>query len=110
MKSAAEAIFALGPKCVIVKGGKIEGEEKAVDVVYSKDGFMFLEENKIDTTFTHGAGCTFSAAIAAELAKGTGLKDAIKIAKAFITEAIKHSFKLNQYVGPTNHGAYRNIK
>ena len=109
MKDAAKAIFELGPKCVIVKGGKIESENKAIDIVYTGPGSLFVEytENRVDTSNTHGAGCTFSAAITAELAKGAGIQDAIKVAKAFITEAIKHSFELNKYVGPTMHGAYK---
>src|SRR6478736_5494009 len=72
--------------------------------------FEILESERIETTFTHGAGCTYSAAIAAELAKGSDVKQAIYTAKEFITEAIRHSFALNQYVGPTNHGAYRRNK
>ena len=107
IKDAAAAIFELGAKCVIIKGGKGFDKEKAIDVVYDGKSFDFLESPRTETTNTHGAGCTFSAAIAAELAKGADLKNAIRVAKAFISEAIKFSFKLNQYVGPTNHGAYR---
>jgi len=108
MKDAARAIHDLGAKCVIVKGGKGFDEEEAVDVVYDGKTFDYLKSSRISTTNTHGAGCTFSAAITAELAKGADLQSALKTAKAFITEAIRHSFKLNQYVGPTNHGAYKN--
>jgi len=108
MKEAAQLIFDLGAKCVVVKGGKGVDEENAIDVVYDGKSFELLKSPKTQTTFTHGAGCTFSAAIAAELAKGSDLKKALEIAKAFITAAIKHSFELNQYVGPTWHGAYRN--
>jgi len=107
MKEAARIIHGLGPKCVVIKGGKGLDKEKAVDVVYTGKGFELLETSRVDTTYTHGAGCTFSAAITAELAKGKALKVALGVAKAFITEAIKHSFRLNQYVGPTNHAAYR---
>ncbi|MGQ0418758.1 bifunctional hydroxymethylpyrimidine kinase/phosphomethylpyrimidine kinase [Bacillus sp. HC-Mk] len=66
-----------------------------------------VESEKIDTTNTHGAGCTYSAAITAELAKGKPVKEAVKTAKEFITAAIRYSFKINEYVGPTHHGAYR---
>ena len=111
IKDAAAVIFGLGAKCVIVKGGKGADKEKAIDVVYDGKEFDYLESPRTDTTNTHGAGCTFSAAIAAELAKGADLKSAVKTAKVFISEAIKYSFKLNRYVGPTNHGAYRaNLK
>jgi len=107
MKEAAQIIVDLGAKCVVITGGKGLNEDRAVDVVYDGREFSLLESKRIDTSFTHGAGCSFSAAITAELAKGADLKSALNVAKAFITEAIRHSFKLNQYVGPTNHGAYK---
>jgi len=107
MKDAAQIIHELGAKYVIIKGGKGFDKEKAVDVVYDGNEFELLKSDRIDTTNTHGAGCTFSAAITAQLAKGADIKEALIVAKAFITEAIKHSFKLNQYIGPTNHAAYK---
>ena len=107
MKEAARIIHELGAKYVIIKGGKGFDKEKAVDIVYNGKEFELLESDRIDTTNTHGAGCTFSAAITAELAKGADIKESIKVAKTFITEAIKHSFRLNQYIGPTNHAAYK---
>jgi len=107
MKEAAAKIHDLGAKYVIVKGGSKIEHDNAVDVLYDGKDFELLESEKINTTYIHGAGCTYSAAITAELAKGHDVKDAIQTAKAFITEAIKHGFKLNQYVGPVHHGAYR---
>jgi len=107
MKNAAQAIVDIGAKCVVITGGKGLDGEIATDVVYDGKEFTLLESPRVNTSFTHGAGCTFSAAITAGLAKGADLQSAIKTAKAFITAAIKHSFKLNQYVGPTCHGAYR---
>lgn len=107
MKEAAGRIHELGAQYVIVKGGRKIPHDYAVDVLYDGKTFELLESERIDTTYTHGAGCTFSAAIAAELAKGRPVKDAIATAKAFITAAIRHSFPLNEYVGPTHHGAYR---
>ncbi|MGG1574806.1 pyridoxine/pyridoxal/pyridoxamine kinase [Fictibacillus sp. NRS-1165] len=110
MKEAAQKIQAGGAKYVIVKGGGKLVHEKAVDVLFDGDNFDILESDRIDTTYTHGAGCTYSSAVAAELAKGRSVKEAIAVAKDFITEAIRHSFPLNQYVGPTDHSAYRNSK
>jgi pyridoxine kinase len=107
MKEAALKIHQLGAKYVLIKGGGKLEHEKAVDVLYDGVTFDLLESDRIETTWTHGAGCTYSAAITAELAKGQPVKEAILTAKAFITEAIRHSFPLNEYVGPTNHGAYR---
>lgn len=107
MKEAAKKIRELGAQFVLVKGGSKLNHDKAVDVLYDGQTFELLESELIQTTFTHGAGCTYSAAITAQLAKGNDVKSAIYTAKEFITEAIRHSFPLNQYVGPTNHGAYR---
>jgi pyridoxine kinase len=110
MKEAAVKIHSLGAKYVLIKGGGKLEHEKAIDVLYDGENFDILEGERIQTTYTHGAGCTYSAAITAELAKGKEVKEAIRTAKEFITEAIRHSFPLNQYVGPTHHGAYRNSK
>ncbi|MBW7462508.1 bifunctional hydroxymethylpyrimidine kinase/phosphomethylpyrimidine kinase, partial [Paenibacillus sepulcri] len=62
---------------------------------------------RIATRHTHGTGCTFSAAIAAELAKGNPVREAVRTAKAFIQAAIAHSLDLGGGNGPTNHWAYR---
>ncbi len=107
MKEAAKWIHSLGPAYVLVKGGGKLQHERAVDVLFDGQSFETLEGDRIETTYTHGAGCTYSAAICAELAKGKSVREAVHLAKAFITEAIRHSFPLNQYVGPTNHAAYR---
>jgi pyridoxine kinase len=107
MKEAARIIQGLGCGCVVVKGGKGSDKEKALDVVYDGKDFEVIESERIDTPYVHGAGCTFSAAIAAELAKGADTRSAILTAKRFVTEAIRHSFRLNQFVGPTDHGAYK---
>ncbi|MED2762406.1 pyridoxine/pyridoxal/pyridoxamine kinase [Bacillus thuringiensis] len=107
MKEAAKKIHALGAKYVLIKGGSKLGTETAIDVLYDGETFDLLESEKIDTTNTHGAGCTYSAAITAELAKGKPVKEAVKTAKEFITAAIRYSFNINEYVGPTHHGAYR---
>ncbi|MCA1026473.1 pyridoxine/pyridoxal/pyridoxamine kinase [Cytobacillus kochii] len=107
MKKAAEKIHALGPKYVIIKGGSKLQSEKAIDLLFDGENFTILQAELINTPYIHGAGCTFSSAITAELAKGKSVTEAIDVAKDFITAAITHGFKLNDYVGPTMHGAYR---
>ncbi|MEH7351839.1 pyridoxine/pyridoxal/pyridoxamine kinase [Gottfriedia acidiceleris] len=107
MEEAARKIHELGAKFVLVKGGSKIQHENAIDVLFDGEKIEHLESDRIETTYTHGAGCTYSAAICAELAKGAEPREAIYTAKKFITEAIRHSFPLNQYVGPTNHMAYR---
>lgn len=107
MKEAAKKIHALGAKYVVIKGGSRIEHEKAIDLFYDGQTFEILEGDRIKTTYTHGAGCTYSAAITAELAKGNSVREAMRVAKEFITAAIRHSFPFNKFTGPTNHLAYR---
>jgi pyridoxine kinase len=106
MKNAAEKIHALGAKNVLIKGGNKLNHEKAIDLFYDGNEFEILESEKIATTNNHGAGCSSSAAITAQLAEGKSIREAVHIAKDFITEAVRYSWKMNDYVGPVNHGAY----
>lgn len=106
MKDAAQKIHALGAKNVVIKGGKQLEHDKAVDLFYDGTSFDLLESEKIDTTYNHGAGCTFAAAITANLAHGKNVHDAVKAAKTFVAAAIANGWKLNEYVGPVMHGAY----
>ncbi|HEX9654074.1 MAG TPA: bifunctional hydroxymethylpyrimidine kinase/phosphomethylpyrimidine kinase [bacterium] len=101
MKEAAKRIHKKGAKNVLVKGG--HREEDALDILYDGKGFTEFFADKIRVNNTHGTGCTYSAAIAANLALGRNLKGAIAVAKQFITEAIRQSFKLGQGIGPLNH-------
>ncbi|MCA1065526.1 pyridoxine/pyridoxal/pyridoxamine kinase [Rossellomorea sp. AcN35-11] len=110
MKEAAKVIHDLGAKNVVIKGGKQLKHDKALDLFYDGNEFTLLEEEKVDTTYNHGAGCTFAAAITSNLANGQDVKEAVENAKTFVTAAIKHGFKLNQYVGPVMHGAYNRLE
>ncbi len=100
-KEAARAIAALGPRHVVVKGGHF-GEE-AVDVLFDGERFTELPAKRIATTSTHGTGCTFSSAIAAGLANGKGVGDAVADAKAYVTEAIGRAFPVGAGHGPLHH-------
>lgn len=106
MKEAAQKIHELGAKNVVVKGGKQLEHDKAVDLFYDGANFDLLESEKVETTYNHGAGCTFAAAITANLAHGIDVHDAVKAAKTFVAAAIANGWKLNEYVGPVMHGAY----
>lgn len=101
MEAAARAIVEMGARSVVVKGGHLEGE--ACDVFFDGARMLHLTNTRVDTVHTHGTGCTFSAAIAAGLAKGLTLEAAVKAAKAYITAAIAHGFKLGRGIGPTHH-------
>jgi hydroxymethylpyrimidine/phosphomethylpyrimidine kinase len=104
MFRAAEKLVSLGAANVLVKGGHLRGE--ALDVLCMRDaGFLDFAADRIDTRNTHGTGCTYSAAITAELAKGTPLADAVARAKRFVTEAIRTNPGLGAGSGPLNHHA-----
>lgn len=107
MKEAAAIIHELGAQYVVIKGGSRLNHEKAVDVLYDGKTFELFEADLAETGYTHGAGCTFSAAITAELAKGRSVREAVQSAKTFITEAIRHGFSLNAHVGPVRQSALR---
>jgi len=103
MEEAARRIAALGPKAVLVKGGHLAQE--AVDVLYFAGKMRRYAAPRCDTRHTHGTGCTYSAAITAELAKGRALPEAVSSAKQFITRAIETNPGLGHGCGPVNHHA-----
>lgn len=104
LKKAAKQLHLLGPKFVLVKGGRLDGP--ATDVLYDGKQYYLLESPRFDTIHTNGAGCTYAAAITAELAKGHTVPVAVEKSKKFITAAIRHSFGFKRGVGPTYHAAY----
>lgn len=105
LQAAAEKIHAHGAKFVVIKGGKQLKHEKAADLLFDGEKHYLLTAEKTDTSYNHGAGCTFAAAITANLANGQSVKDAVLNAKIFVSAAIQHGWKLNEYVGPVMHGA-----
>ena len=114
MKEAARIIHGKGAGCVFIKGGARLRETvvnsnpaKATDLLYDGKEFEILEADLIRTAWTHGAGCTTSAAIAAGLARGLSVRDAVMLAKKFITASLKAGFALNQWVGPGNPSGWR---
>ena len=108
LREAANRILQLGAEHVIVKGGHSSDPQFSEDYIVSKNGSHFrLCSPRIDTEDTHGTGCTFSAAIAANLAKGMSVEEAITEAKVFIQSAIQYGLHIGSGHGPTNHAAYR---
>ena len=104
MRDAARALKELGPRSVLVKGGHLAGSEVAVDVLFDGQELTELEGPRFDTEDTHGTGCALSAAIAARLAHGDGLLEAVRAAKDFVSGAIEHSLRLGAGFGPVNPG------
>ena len=103
-EEAAKALLALGPKAVLLKGGHLEGEE-AVDLLATRGGVLRFSAPRVHTRNTHGTGCTLSAAIAALLAKGRPLAEAVAEAKAYLTRALKTAPSLGHGHGPLDHWA-----
>ena len=103
MKEAAVRIAGSGARAVLVKGGHLDMD--AVDVLYWEGNFAFYRSPRINTVHTHGTGCTFSACLTAELAKGVDLAEAVEIAKRFVTRAIETNPGLGKGSGPVNHHA-----
>ena len=103
MKEAAIRIAGKGARAVLVKGGHLESD--AIDVLYADGEFSLYRSVRISTIHTHGTGCTFSACITAELAKGLPLKSAVEVAKKFVTKAIETNPGLGKGSGPVNHHA-----
>jgi len=101
-RQAAKAIHKLGCKHVLIKGGHLLAE-RATDLLYDGRFFNIFKGQFIDTPHTHGTGCTFASAVAAQLARGKALPDAVQTAKTYVTEAIRHGLAIGHGKGPTNH-------
>jgi len=102
---AAKKIHELGAQNVIIKGGHLPDEENAIDLLFDGKRFIEYYTPRIKSKNTHGTGCTFASAIAAELVKGEDIKKAVHIAKAYITTAILKADNMNigKGYGPINH-------
>jgi hydroxymethylpyrimidine/phosphomethylpyrimidine kinase len=103
MLRAAEKLRALGAANVLVKGGHLTGD--ALDLLLMPEGVYEFTAPRVATPHTHGSGCTYSAAITALLAKGVALQEGVRIAKDFVTRAIRTNPGLGNGQGPLNHFA-----
>ena len=102
MRTAARRILAHGPRVVVVKGGHLDGDE-SIDVVCSSDRVFELRGPRLPGRAAHGTGCTFAAAIAANLALGRDIDSALHEARAYLEGAIRHAPRIGQGHGPLNH-------
>ena len=100
-RQAAKTIHKLGCQHVLIKGGHLK-ERPAMDLLYDGRFFRMYKGELIDTPHTHGTGCTYASTIAANLAKGKALPEAIEASKAYLTEAIRHGLAIGHGHGPTN--------
>ena len=101
MRPVAERILELGAKAVLVKGGHLNGS--ADDLLFDGSTERWFMGDRIDTKNTHGTGCTLSSSLAANLAQGLSLADAVAASKAYVTEAIEYSLPIGGGCGPTHH-------
>jgi hydroxymethylpyrimidine/phosphomethylpyrimidine kinase len=103
MPAAAEALLALGPRAVLLKGGHLPGE-RVVDILATSAGITRFEDARIETRHTHGTGCTLASAIAAGLAQGMPLREAVARARAYVRAAILAAPGIGRGHGPLHHG------
>ena len=101
MRKVGERLLDLGASAVLVKGGHLESGG-ADDLFFDGTREDWLESERLPTRHTHGTGCVLSAAIAAELARGAQLLDAVRSGKAFVTEAIRHALAIGSGIGPVD--------
>ncbi|CAM4062172.1 bifunctional hydroxymethylpyrimidine kinase/phosphomethylpyrimidine kinase [Paenibacillus alkaliterrae] len=106
-EEAAKRIIQMGSQYVVIKGGHDTGKDGIIDLVYDGGHFAYMESKRIDTQHTHGTGCTYSAAVTAELASGKTVDEAVRTAKGFIQAAIEDQLSIGGGHGPTNHFAYQ---
>lgn len=99
MKTAAQMLVEMGARAAIVKGGHME---KPTDVLFDGNEFVTFGGEPVKTGHTHGTGCTFSSAIAAQLATGRALNEAVTLAKAYVAQAILHGYSIGKGIGPVN--------
>lgn len=100
MKAAAHKLLEMGARAVVVTGGHLE---KAVDVFFDGAELETFVGDHVKPDNTHGTGCTFSSAVAANLALGRQLRDAVVLAKAYVTEAIRKAYSVGPGRMPLNH-------
>jgi hydroxymethylpyrimidine kinase/phosphomethylpyrimidine kinase len=100
MEAAARKLVERGARAVVIKGGHME---KPVDVLFDGAELQVLGADRVKTENTHGSGCTFASAIAAQLASGRALPEAVMLAKAYVTKAIEKAFTIGKGPGPLDH-------
>jgi hydroxymethylpyrimidine/phosphomethylpyrimidine kinase len=100
MEAAARKLVERGAKAAVVKGGHME---KPIDVLFDGVDSVTLGGDLVKMLNTHGSGCTFASAIASQLASGRGLREAVMLAKTYVTKAMEHGFSIGKGPGPLDH-------
>ncbi|UCF36509.1 MAG: bifunctional hydroxymethylpyrimidine kinase/phosphomethylpyrimidine kinase [Acidobacteriota bacterium] len=103
IQAAAAAIAEMGPRHVVIKGGHRTDQSRAIDLHYDGSRFSHLDGPWVETTDTHGSGCTFAAAITAFLARGRNVGGALREAKVYVSRALQQALPLGKGSGPLGH-------
>lgn len=104
LREAAYFLYRQGPAFVLLKGGHYrEQAVEITDVLFDGEKFFYYRAPRITTKNTHGTGCTFAAAIAAQLARGKNVPLAVKAARDYLQMVMPHGLQLGQGHGPLNH-------
>ena len=101
ISQGARDLVAMGARAVVMKGGHRDGP--ATDLFYDGEHFHEFTAVRVETSSTHGTGCTFASAIAAGLAKGESVRGAVAMAKAYVTKALQSAYPLGHGHGPVHH-------
>ncbi|MGH8867561.1 MAG: bifunctional hydroxymethylpyrimidine kinase/phosphomethylpyrimidine kinase [Actinomycetes bacterium] len=104
MREAAEAVRALGPEWVLVKGGHLPGDDEAADLLFDGVQAHWFSAPRHDNRHTHGTGCTLASAVASFLAWGDDTVEAVRRAKDYVSGAVAAGFPLGTGIGPVDHG------
>ena len=99
MEAAAVQVHDMGAAHVLIKGGHVKAED-ATDVLFDGREFLKVQSSRIATRNTHGTGCVLSASIAAYLALGKSVKEAVSLSKQFVTQAIRNALQIGHGAGP----------
>jgi hydroxymethylpyrimidine/phosphomethylpyrimidine kinase len=103
MKKAARELQHIGCQWVVLKGGHLDIESQALDVLCGGRELILFRSPRLESMCTHGSGCTFASAITAGLARGRTPPDAVKRAKDYVTEAIRKGVSMGKGHGPADH-------
>ncbi|MGH9869287.1 MAG: bifunctional hydroxymethylpyrimidine kinase/phosphomethylpyrimidine kinase [Candidatus Polarisedimenticolia bacterium] len=101
MKDAAHILHEMGARHVVVTGGHLG--QRAIDVLFDGERTAVFSSSKITSNSTHGIGCTFSTAVACQLARGMDVAEAVDSAKRYVARAVTHAGKIGRGAGPLNH-------
>ena len=107
IRRGAQELVSMGAQAVVMKGGHLPAaaapQGSATDLLYDGTEFREYTATRVDTTSTHGTGCTFASAIAAALAKGESVRVAVAMAKAYVTKALQSAYPVGHGHGPVHH-------